>query len=111
MATLKQTIQKKLPGVFGAYHFVWAWIGARRQKHPSEKLFVIGVTGTKGKTTTLELLNAILETAGKRTALLSSLRIKIGDESRKNDTGNSMPGHGYVNKLLRDARHEKCNYA
>ncbi len=55
---------------------------------------MIGVTGTKGKTTTLELLNAILEAAGKRTALLSSLRVKIGDESQKNPKGNSMPGQG-----------------
>jgi UDP-N-acetylmuramoyl-L-alanyl-D-glutamate--2,6-diaminopimelate ligase len=100
-----------IPGVASTYHFFWAWVGASVHRKPSKKLFVIGVTGTKGKTTTLELLNAILETAGKRTALLSSLRIKIADESRKNETGNSMPGHGYVQKLLRDATHAGCNYA
>ena len=42
----------------------------------ARNLFVIGVTGTKGKTTTLELINAILENAGKRTALISSLAHK-----------------------------------
>jgi UDP-N-acetylmuramoyl-L-alanyl-D-glutamate--2,6-diaminopimelate ligase len=93
------------------YHFLWAWTGAHMHRHPSKKLFVIGVTGTKGKTTTLELINAILEAAGKRTALISSLRVKVGDESQKNTLGNSMPGRGYLQKFLRNAARTKCNYA
>ena len=94
-----------------AYHFLWAWTGAHLHRHPSKELFVIGVTGTKGKTTTLELISAILESAGKRTALISSLRLKIGDESRKNMIGNSMPGRGYLQKFLRKAARAKCKYA
>lgn len=93
------------------YHFLWAWVGARMHRHPSKRMFVVGVTGTKGKTTTLELINAILENAGKRTALISSLRVKIGDESQKNAIGNSMPGRGYLQKFLRRAVRAKCNYA
>jgi UDP-N-acetylmuramoyl-L-alanyl-D-glutamate--2,6-diaminopimelate ligase len=100
-----------IPGVRSTYHFLWAWIGARRHGNPSNRIFVIGVTGTKGKTTTLELINAILEAAGKRTALLSSLRMKVGDESKKNELGNSMPGRGYLQKFLRRAFDEKCSYA
>jgi len=93
------------------YHFLWAWTGAHFHGHPSKKLFVIGVTGTKGKTTTLELINTILENAGKRTALISSLRVKIGDESKKNTLGNSMPGRGYLQKFLHRATRAECNYA
>ena len=100
-----------IPGVSRTYHFVWAWATAKIHRHPSRKIFVIGVTGTKGKTTTLELINAILEAAGKRTALLSSLRMKIGDEAGKNKTGNSMPGHGFIQKFLRRAREKQCTYA
>jgi UDP-N-acetylmuramoyl-L-alanyl-D-glutamate--2,6-diaminopimelate ligase len=74
-------------------------------------MFVIGVTGTKGKTTTLELLNAILEAAGKRTALLGSYRVKIGEESGKNTLGNSMPGRGYIQKFLSRAVAAGCTYA
>ncbi len=108
---IKSSLQKKLPAAFGAYHFLWAWLGARLHKHPSRRLFVIGITGTKGKTTTIELLNAILEAAGKQTALLSSLRMKIGGDSQKNPTGNSMPGRGSIQKFLRRARSEGCGYA
>ncbi|HVO28454.1 MAG TPA: UDP-N-acetylmuramyl-tripeptide synthetase [Candidatus Paceibacterota bacterium] len=109
--SLRSSLAKKAPTAVNAYHFLWAWAGARLHKRPSRRLFVIGVTGTKGKTTTLELLNAILEAAGKRTALLSSLRVKIGGDSRKNPTGNSMPGRGYLQKFLKQARRERCGYA
>ena len=93
------------------YHFLWALGGAVFYGFPSRKIFVLGVTGTKGKTTTLELINAILETAGKKTALLSSIRIKIGVESRKNLLGNSMPGRAFIQKFLRQAVRSGCQYA
>jgi len=101
----------RIPGAASAYHFLWAWGGSAAHRDPSKDIFVIGITGTKGKTTTLQILNAILEAAGKRTALLSSLRVKIGDETRKNPTGNSMPGHDYIQKFLRRAVAAKCEYA
>jgi UDP-N-acetylmuramoyl-L-alanyl-D-glutamate--2,6-diaminopimelate ligase len=100
-----------LPGVKTTYHFLWAWAGAKIHREPSKKIFVIGITGTKGKTTTLELVNAILESAGKRTALLSSLRVKIGETSEKNQEGNSMPGRAYIQRFLAQALHAKCPYA
>jgi UDP-N-acetylmuramoyl-L-alanyl-D-glutamate--2,6-diaminopimelate ligase len=98
-------------GPRSAYHFLWAWAGAHMHRHPSRKLFVIGITGTKGKTSTLEIVNAILEKAGKRTALVSSLRVKVGDETAKNTTGNSMPGRAFIQRYLNAARREQCDYA
>lgn len=100
-----------LPGVTSTYHFFWAWTGAAVYRYPSKKLIVIGVTGTKGKTTTLELINTILETAGEKTALLSSLRVKVGEANRKNETRNSMPGRAFLQKFLRDAARGGCKYA
>lgn len=101
----------KLPGLVWLYHFILALLGAMLYGQPSKKIFVIGVTGTKGKTTVLEILNAILESAGKKTALISSLRAKIGGESTKNALDNTMPGRFYIQKFLRDAVSVGCQYA
>ena len=71
------------------YHFIFSWLGDIIYRHPSRKIFVIGVTGTKGKSTTLEVINSIFEAAGKTTALSSSVRIKIGDMDEQNATENT----------------------
>jgi UDP-N-acetylmuramoyl-L-alanyl-D-glutamate--2,6-diaminopimelate ligase len=101
----------RLPGVSWGYHFFLALAGALWYSFPSRRIEVIGVTGTKGKTTTLELLNAMLEAGGHRTALLSSLRIKIGSHSEKNRLDNTMPGRFFIQRFLRRAVSAGCNVA
>lgn len=93
-----------------AYHYFLAFLGNIIYWFPSRKIFVIGITGTKGKSTTLELTNAILEAAGRKTALISSLRFKIGDKSVKNMTGMTMPGRFFLQKKLRKAVDAGCQY-
>ncbi len=51
-----------------------AWFG-----HPAEKLKVIGITGTKGKTTTTYLVKSILENAGYKVGLVGTIEVIIGD--------------------------------
>lgn len=48
--------------------------------HPSDKLTVIGITGTKGKTTTTYMIKSMLEAAGHRTGLIGTIESIIGDE-------------------------------
>jgi len=93
------------------YHFCLAFLGALIYKFPSRQIFVAGVTGTKGKSTTIELINAILEAAGKKTALISSVRIKIADESEKNLTETTMPGRFFIQKFLKKSINAGCEYA
>ncbi len=93
------------------YHFFVAWVAAVVFGFPSKKLFVLGVTGTKGKSTVVELIRAILEEAGHKAAIISSLHIKIGDEDQKNDTSMSMPGRGYLQRFLKKAVSTGCDYA
>jgi UDP-N-acetylmuramoyl-L-alanyl-D-glutamate--2,6-diaminopimelate ligase len=93
------------------YHFFLGLAGAVIYWFPGRRIKVIGITGTKGKTTTVELISSILEAAGKKTALLSSLRIKIGEKSEKNTFGNSMPGRFFVQGFLSQAAKERCEYA
>ncbi|MEK7608561.1 MAG: Mur ligase family protein [Patescibacteria group bacterium] len=93
------------------YHLLLALFGAMWFRFPSRDVAVVGITGTKGKSTTLELLSAMLEAGGKKTALLSSIRVKIGDDSEKNLTGNSMPGRFAIQRFLRRAVAAGCDAA
>lgn len=101
----------KFPILVKTYHFILAVLGACVYGFPSRKIYMIGVTGTKGKTTTLELLNSILESAGEKTAMISSVRIKIGSESKTNDTENTMPGRFFIQRFLRRAVGARCTVA
>lgn len=65
----------------------------------------------KGKSTVVELMNTILEASGRSTAVLNSVRRKVGDEDSTNMTGNSMPGHALIQRFLRDAVRAQCSYA
>jgi|BioPla2DNA2_1021312.scaffolds.fasta_scaffold06325_5 UDP-N-acetylmuramoyl-L-alanyl-D-glutamate--2,6-diaminopimelate ligase len=49
-------------------------------QHPSGKFKLIGVTGTKGKTTTTYMIKSILDTYGQKTGLIGTICNKIGDE-------------------------------
>ena len=93
------------------YHFSLAWLGSVIYKNPSRHIFVLGVTGTKGKSTVVELINAIMEAAGKKTAIVSSVRFKVGSEKRENRTGMTMPGRFFIQKFLREAVDRDCQYA
>lgn len=57
--------------------------------HPQDKMKVIGITGTDGKTTTAEYLRHILQYAGRRCAVIGTLG--VGTESNYRDTGYTTP--------------------
>ena len=106
---IKQIAESILPESFlSAYHFVLAHLAAVRYGFPSRKLLMVGVTGTKGKSSVTEMLNAILEEAGHTTALLNSIRFKIGDESERNLTRMSMPGRFFIQRFMHQALTAGC---
>jgi UDP-N-acetylmuramoyl-L-alanyl-D-glutamate--2,6-diaminopimelate ligase len=57
-----------------------AYLAAAFHGYPARQLKVIGVTGTDGKTTTVNLVQAILVAAGHKTGMISSVNALIGDE-------------------------------
>ena len=86
------------------YHWALALLGALVYGFPSRGLTVIGVTGTNGKSTTVEMLDALFIAAGFKTASLSSIRFKIGGKVIENRFKMTMPGRFFVQKFLRDAK-------
>jgi UDP-N-acetylmuramoyl-L-alanyl-D-glutamate--2,6-diaminopimelate ligase len=107
----KKIIPKKVFTFFQPfYHYLLALLGAIIYRFPSRKIKVVGVTGTKGKTSTVEFINAILEEAGKKTALAGTLRFKMGENSKPNLYKMTMPGRFFIQKFLRKAVRAGCEY-
>lgn len=59
--------------------YAMAFISASYFGNPAEELKVIGITGTKGKTTTTYLVKSILEQAGMKVGLIGTIEVIIGD--------------------------------
>jgi UDP-N-acetylmuramoyl-L-alanyl-D-glutamate--2,6-diaminopimelate ligase len=93
------------------YHYCLAFLGALIYRFPARKIKVVAVTGTKGKTSTVEFVNAILEEAGFVTALAGTLRFKIRDDSKPNMYKMTTPGRFFIQKFLRQAVNAHCDYA
>lgn len=112
---MKEIIKKIIPkGLFRkiqpTYHYLLSTTGAFFYRHPSRDMYVIGVTGTKGKSSTTEIINAILEKAGYKTALTNTIRFKIGETSERNLYKMSMPGRFFMQNFLYRAKKAGCTH-
>ena len=74
-----------------------AWYG-----RPSQRLEVIGVTGTDGKTTTSFLAVAALQAGGHRPGMIGTVAVRVGDEQRSNEDRNTTPEALELQELLAD---------
>ena len=102
--TLKSIIRKMIPkSLINLYHLKLAFLSALLYGFPSRKIKVIGITGTNGKSTTLNITAKILEEAGYKVAALTSIVFKIGDREEENKLKMTMPGRFVINKFLREA--------
>jgi UDP-N-acetylmuramoyl-L-alanyl-D-glutamate--2,6-diaminopimelate ligase len=116
MERLKQLLASVLPrsayrAILAPYHWCWAAGSALRYGFPARKLTIIGVTGTKGKSSVSETLFAILTAAGHKTAVAGTIRFAIGDESRPNKYKMTVPGRGFLQKFLAEAVRKGATHA
>jgi len=109
--TIKSLIRKLIPNfLLNIYHYKLALLAAILFWFPSKGLTVIGVTGTSGKSTTVDFITRILEESGQKVASLSSIRFKIAKKEWKNELKMTMPGRFKLQSFLKQAKKSGCKY-
>ena len=102
--------EKDIPGLEGRgctlvitkdTRYALANLSAAWFDHPADRIKTIGITGTKGKTTTTYLVKSALEHMGKKVGLIGTIEIVIGDEHipAKNTTPESYELQNYFKKM------------
>ncbi len=83
------------------YHWMVSWVYAAINGFPANRLSVIGVTGTDGKTTTCHLIYEMFKRAGFKVALISTVAAYIGDEEIDTGFHVTTPDARLLQPLLR----------
>ncbi|MBI2475365.1 UDP-N-acetylmuramoyl-L-alanyl-D-glutamate--2,6-diaminopimelate ligase [Candidatus Uhrbacteria bacterium] len=109
---IKSVVRRFVPKpLISAYHFVFAHISTFIYRHPSKQLTVIGVTGTNGKSTTVQFIGRILEHLGERVGWTTTVGFKIAEREWVNDKKMTMLGRFQTQKMLRQMVKAGCRYA
>src|SRR3989339_244764 len=108
-----KTITKKLVprNILNLRHLFYAWLGSVIYRRPSEKMYVIGVTGTSGKSSVVYFLRQLLENSGYKVGALSTIEFCVAEKCRLNDKKMTMLGKIAIQKYLRQMADEGCNIA
>ncbi len=93
------------------YHYFLNFFWALFCGFPSKKITLIGVTGTKGKTSVCDFLVKIFDKANIKNASINSLYLKTDKEIKKNLFKMTMPGRGFLQRFLKKALIKGCKVA
>ncbi len=97
---MKKIIPQKLKNY---YHLVQAILANLWYGYPSRKIKVIGVTGTNGKTTTVQMITKILEEAGNKVAMTSTINFRFNGIEKINKTKFTTLSAFTVQKFISEA--------
>ncbi len=108
---MKNFLRKIIPRfILNWYHFLEAVLANIIYFSPSRKLIVIGVTGTNGKTTVVQLITKILEGAGHKVGMISTISFKIGEKEWVNKTKMTTLPVFKTMRFLSKMRKAGCRY-
>ena len=93
------------------YHKFVAAMAAVIYGFPAKELIVVGVTGTNGKTSTVNMITSILHGAGEKVGMTSTIRFRVGDEQWSNVSKQTTMGRFGLQKILRRMVKAGCKYA
>ena len=109
---MKKLIKKLLPkNALSYYHKSLAVLSAVLYRWPSNKMIVVGITGTNGKSTTVDLVAKVLEAGGAKVGSTSTVKFKIAEKEWLNDKKMTMLGRFQLQKLLKQMVQAGCKYA
>ena len=108
MNSIKEFLRSLLPrsvyrSLLVPYHAGWSFFSALWYGFPANKLTIIGVTGTKGKSSVTAMITSILEEAGCTVAVSSTIHFKIGSDVQRNLYKMTLPGRGFIQRFLKNA--------
>lgn len=92
------------------YHWLLAVTGNIVYRFPGRKLVVIGVTGTNGKSTTGELINAVLKSNGVKSGMMSTVAMEIAGHRTDNVSNRTTLGRWQTPKYLRQMLEAGCTH-
>ena len=92
------------------YHYILGVVAYRLSANPAKDMVVIWVTGTKGKTTTSNIIAKWLIADGKRVAMFSTVNMIINGHEEHNTSKMTTPSPFIVWNFIRRARDAGCNY-
>ncbi len=104
-AFLKQIVPQP---VFSTYYWLFSVLGAFLYGFPSRKMIVVGITGTKGKTSTANFVWSCAMAAGMKAGIITTANIRIGDEESMNHYHMTMPGRFAIQRTMRKMVKKGC---
>ncbi len=88
---------------------VLAELAGRFYRYPAQKLRLVGVTGTNGKTTTTYLIESIVAAAGKKAGVIGTINYRVA--GRQVPALNTTPGPLELQEIFNQIAEAKCRYA
>ncbi len=92
------------------YHYVRGIFAYTLSGNPAREMTIIGITGTKGKTTTSNIVAKWLLASGKKVAMFSTVNMIINGEETENTSKMTTPSPFVVWNFIRRARDAGCDY-
>ncbi len=105
MQTIKNTVKQLVKEEWLApYYFLKAWFWALYYRMPAKDMVIVGVTGTKGKTSTSNYVWSVATAGGFLSGILTTANFRIGPKNEVNAFHMTMPSARFIQKKLREMK-------
>ena len=103
MSSIKNMVKKVWKFGLNCWHYAWSVVGCFLLKGIQDKMIIIGVTGTKGKSTVVNMLSFVLKGLGVKYASYSTLGVSDNEGLILNMKKMTMPGRWVLPMYFRNA--------